>query len=411
MEAAPALRPLSASGVARAATARPALFVPAPLAKRADAVLAELAALAPLGRFADLSGAQLLAERAQISGHVSNGKVSPAGSCRLLEVIDGWIALNLARDEDWSLLAAWLEGGDLPDWDAVARAVRGRGAKELVERGREMGLAAAVDEMPRSSFTPLSLALSPHAGRGDKKPRVVDLSSLWAGPLCGHLLQRLGAQVIKVESVHRPDGARRGPPAFFDLLNAGKASVALDFSSEQGRLQLRELIESADIVIEASRPRALRQLGIDAQAYARTRVWLSITAYGRAPARENWIGYGDEVAVAAGLSALIHEATGERVIAGDAVADPLTGLHAALAAANAFRAGQTGVLDISLYEVMRSCLSEARDDWGLAAPAPVRPRRTSGIARPLGADNVVHLREAGLGSAGQTSEESAGAVQ
>jgi hypothetical protein len=95
---------------------------------------------------------------------------------------------------------------------------------------------------------------------------VLDLSSLWAGPLCAHLLGLAGARVVKLESASRPDGARAGSAAFFDLLNAGKASVALDLSSRAGRDSLRRLIASSDIVIESARPRALRQLGIEAEA-------------------------------------------------------------------------------------------------------------------------------------------------
>jgi hypothetical protein len=47
-------------------------------------------------------------------------------------------------------------------------------------------------------------------------------SSLWAGPLCTNLLGLGGARVIKVESTTRPDGARSGPPAFFELLHHGE---------------------------------------------------------------------------------------------------------------------------------------------------------------------------------------------
>ncbi len=82
---------------------------------------------------------------------------------------------------------------------------------------------------------------------------MIDLSSLWAGPLCGNLLQALGARVIKVESTQRPDGARFGAENFFDLLNANKECVALNLNAEEGREQLRQLLLRADIVIEASR--------------------------------------------------------------------------------------------------------------------------------------------------------------
>ena len=106
---------------------------------------------------------------------------------------------------------------------------------------------------------------APRRERTTAPPVVVDLSALWAGPLCAQLLQMMGAQVIKVESTLRPDGMRQAAAGFYDLLNAGKASVALDFDQPRARAQLRRLLSRADIVIEASRPRALRQLGIVAE--------------------------------------------------------------------------------------------------------------------------------------------------
>ena len=72
---------------------------------------------------------------------------------------------------------------------------------------------------------------------------VVDLSSLWAGPLCGRLLADRGARVIKVESTARPDGARRGPSSIYDALNAGKESVSIDLRTQTGMAVLRALIE------------------------------------------------------------------------------------------------------------------------------------------------------------------------
>ena len=60
---------------------------------------------------------------------------------------------------------------------------------------------------------------------------MVDLSALWAGPLAASLLLEAGARVVKVEARDRPDGARSGPRPFFDLLNAGKESVAIDLSA------------------------------------------------------------------------------------------------------------------------------------------------------------------------------------
>jgi crotonobetainyl-CoA:carnitine CoA-transferase CaiB-like acyl-CoA transferase len=246
---------------------------------------------------------------------------------------------------------------------------------------------------------------------------VVDLSSLWAGPLCGHLLHLLGARVIKVESGSRADGARFGEPAFFDLMNAGKESVALDLATGQGRGQLRGLIEHADIVIEASRPRALRQLGLAAEEIVARRpslTWIALSGYGRREPQDGWIAYGDDAGVAAGLTTLLHESTGELLICGDAIADPLAGLHAALAAWASHVTGGGKLIAVALSAVVAHAASfelpactEGRRSrfqrWdallraeGVSA-APPRARPPAGAASAMGAHTAAVLSEFGLG--------------
>ncbi|MDB5972526.1 MAG: CoA transferase [Hydrocarboniphaga sp.] len=338
---------------------------PAPIAACADGVLAALEAIAPAGVLNGLRGSQLLTERAAITGALRNGAISPNGSCRLLQTCDGMIALNLPREDDWSLLPAWLEDRVEPVWDAVSIRVAARRVETLVERGRLLGLAVA-DASLRSGTGPLLPQLSPASGGGrgswlgqaQKRPLVVDLSSLWAGPLCTHLLQLCGAEVIKVESLHRPDGARDGSAVLFDLMHAGKRSVALDFKTDAGRAQLRALLQRADIVVEASRPRALRQLGIDAPALLAARpqqTWISLTGYGRTEPQAQWIAYGDDAGAAAGLSSMLHAATGRWLICGDAIADPLAGLHAALAAWAGWLGGGGGLVELPLADVVHHC--------------------------------------------------------
>jgi hypothetical protein len=382
------------------------LVCPAPLAAAADGALAALAALAPAGAFDELHGRALLTERAAIFGHGRGGRSSPGGSCRLVDTRDGAVALNLARDDDWTLLSALFERDMAADWPAVEAAAATMTMHDLVERGRELGLAVApvvpAPSQPPTWFSPLPQAGAihsplpqagaiqsplPQAGegqggraapqahsvqaaratltptlssrargeRGTHRPRVLDLSSLWAGPLCGHLLQRCGAEVVKLESTRRPDGARNGPAEFFNLMNAGKRSVALDFASNEGRRLLHALIARADIVIEASRPRALRQLGLDAEALVRERplTWISLSGYGRGEPQEHWIAYGDDAGVAGGLAYLMRRVHGAPVFVGDAIADPLAGLHAALAAWAGWRAGGGGLVSIALVDVVR----------------------------------------------------------
>lgn len=336
------------------------LMCPVPVTACAEGALAALRAMAPVGALDGLDAAQLLAERAAIAGLSRSGAQSCGGSARLLAAADGYVVVNLARAEDWTLLPAWLgiEGGD---WSVIAGAVRDQPINILLEQGQQLGLAIA----NAAAISPLrdwcQIERSPARFSRSlvaKSPFVVDLSSLWAGPLCSHLLQCCGAEVIKVESLRRPDGARQGPRKFFDLLNAGKRSVALDFTQPEGRRQLATLIERADIVIEASRPRALRQLGIDAERIVLDRpgmTWISITGYGRQEPEAQWVAYGDDAAVSAGLSEVLFKATGERCFVSDAIADPLTGIHAALAGWAVHLQGG-GLVSLALCDVVNHVL-------------------------------------------------------
>lgn len=392
---------------------------PAPLAAAARGTLAALARLAPRAAFDGVDGAALLTERAAIFGHRRQGAISPGGSSRLLATCDGALALNLARDDDATLLPAWLEAEVASDWPSVAAAVAPHTMHGLVERGRLLGLAVAPVVPPSSRFTPwcpeLTVGASPPiAPLPTRRPRVVDLSSLWAGPLCTQLLQCCGADVVKVESTRRPDGARLGPAAFFDLLHAGKRSVALDFASPVGRRQLQALIAQADIVIEASRPRALQQLGIDAEALVAQRpglTWISLTGYGRVEPQAQWIAYGDDAGVAAGLSGLMRSVSGQALFVGDAIADPIAGLHAALAAWSGWCRGGGGLRTVALVDVLRHVIgfeAPAGDEgwreraraWRAVAPASTvqapRARAAAGIAPALGADTAAVWADWGL---------------
>lgn len=395
-------------------TEGPPRMCPAPLASCADGALAALASLAPTGALDGLRGSRLLTERAALLGLRRNGATSPGGACRLYQAADGGIALNLARDEDRESLAAWLEAPEPVDPARLAELIAQRCVDELVERARLLGLAVSANRRPAATagrWFEITAQGAPHPAPPTRPPRVLELSSLWAGPLCAHLLLQLGAEVIKLESPQRPDGARRGNAAFFDLLNAGKRSVAVDPGSEAGRRQLLALIASADIVIEGSRPRALRQLGIDTEALVRSQpglTWLSITGYGRGEPQEQWVAYGDDAAVAAGLSALLFEATGEHLIVGDAIADPLTGIHAALAVWASYTRGGGKLISLALRDVVAFCLdvdpapslSQRQDEWtAIAERHGVRepqPRAASGKAQALGGDTATVLAEPGL---------------
>jgi hypothetical protein len=301
--------------------------------------------IADLGAPLGLDPRPLLAQRAADAGFVRSGDVTCGGAGRLLPAADGLVAVNLAREEDVELVPAWLEVADPgrgEHWAVVAAEVAGRASAEVVDRATLLGLPVAADGEVAVPTAPVGTSqVGDDLPPLDGAPLVVDLSSLWAGPLCTRLLADRGARVVKVESPTRPDGARRGPRAFFDRLHAGKELRSLDLAGEA----LRALLARADVVVEGSRARALRQHGIVAEEL-RPRVWVSITGHGRASDR---VAFGDDAAVAGGLVA--REPGGRPCFVADAVADPLTGVAAAAAVVAALDAGGRWMLDASMAAV------------------------------------------------------------
>lgn len=370
----------------------PALAAPAGVVTVLEALGAQIAAIsARRGDAVELDALALLGERAAISSFTRQGDRSCGGGTRLVRAADGWVAASLARADDVASVPAWLEVDDVwadEVWKVVTEESLGRSVAALVARARLLGLP--VSALPSEPLWPdvgpfgdYPVAADP-VGDADRVVArrdlvVVDLSSLWAGPLCTNVLQLAGARVVKVESTRRPDGARAGPPAFFDLLNAGKAHVALDFEVRQGRTALRSLVTAADVVVEASRPRALRQLGVDRDeimaAASGPRVWLSITGYGRTGPDADAVAFGDDAAVAGGLVAWDERGP---CFCADAVADPAAGLVAAASTLAALETEQRWTLDVAMCDVAAHLASgdvpEAPVDLQVAPPRARRSR-------------------------------------
>lgn len=387
---------------------------PAAAANDMAANIAALSAAHPALREVRVEGAALLGERAAIAGLSRRGRTSPGGMCRLVTAADGLVAVNLPRPSDVDLVAAWLEQPlDDDPWTVVEVECRRRAAVELVERAALLGLPVAL--VPQPGDPPARWRTSRTAGgvvRGAPGV-VVDLSSMWAGPLCAHLLGLAGFRVIKVESTARPDGARGGPAAFYDLLHAGHESVALDFASPVDLAALGRLLDSADIVVESSRPRALDGLGLGPARLlgaSPDKVWVSVTGYGRSGPWANRVAFGDDAAAAAGM--ILTDEEGTPMFCGDALADPLAGLAGANAALELWGEGGGGLLDVSLRDVVASTLTgvavrpavspaatQVDGRWvitGATGPVSVADpvaRVATGRARDLGADTDRVLRE------------------
>ncbi len=399
------------------------------VASRLDLAAAVLATLA-VGRGYELTvdGAGLLSERAAITGFGRCGTTSVGGSCQMLRAGDGWLALNLSRPADLDLLPAWLEAPvDPAQWRRIASLIAERPIATLVERAALLGLpcAAVPGTGPRAvgALTPWSVERL-GGTNPDRDPNLVlELASLWAGPLAGSLLVDAGYRVVKLEHPGRPDGARGGSIEAFHLWNAGKESVACDLRQPTDRVVFDALLARAAVVIDGSRPRVATNLGIDVEgAVDDGLVWVSITGHGRRdpasrvafgdPASRvafgdpaSRVAFGDDAAVAGGLVIEPGVASSAPLFVADAAADPIAGLLAAVAVLHATAGGTGQLIDLSLSGAAAWARGRPghhgadRARLWSGPPSAVetpRARPGRGRARDLGADSTASRLEFGV---------------
>jgi hypothetical protein len=338
-----------------------------PIAATLAAQAAKVRALTTeLGRPVDVRTLGILDRLGLIALHPP-GLASANRACRMFRAADDWMALNLARDDDRDLIAAWLrcEVGDDP-WERIASVAKTRPAAALMADAIMLGLPAGrVGEVTAPNpDAPIPMG-KPARRNLSGPPRVVDLSALWAGPMCGAILAEAGAEVVKVESTRRPDPTRASMPAFFQRLNGAKRDMPLDLATVAGQGRLRQEILAADILITSARPRAFASLGLSPEDIFRANpvlTWVAITGYGWTGQAAERVAFGDDAAAAGGL--VRWTKAGEPRFLGDALADPVTGLAAAIGALKGFEAGGGVLVDVSLA---RSAAGAAADREALAA--------------------------------------------
>jgi crotonobetainyl-CoA:carnitine CoA-transferase CaiB-like acyl-CoA transferase len=228
--------------------------------------------------------------------------------------------------------------------------------------------------------------------------RVIELARVLAGPWAAQTLADLGADVIKVEHPARGDDTRAwGPPylkspdgqgspgesAYYLCTNRNKRSIAIDFATRQGSDLVRDLVKTADIVIENFRPGALAKYGLDHEALMRDNprlIYCSITAFGQSGPYRHRPGYDFAIQGIGGLMSLTGLADGEPgggpVKVGVAVTDLSAGLYSAigiLAAVNARHlTGRGQHLDLSLFDTQVAMLANQASNYLVSGAVPQR---------------------------------------
>jgi crotonobetainyl-CoA:carnitine CoA-transferase CaiB-like acyl-CoA transferase len=206
---------------------------------------------------------------------------------------------------------------------------------------------------------------------------VVDLSRVLSGPYATMILGDLGATVIKVEQPGKGDDTRHfGPPyiagesAYYLGLNRNKQSIALDYSTPEGKDKLLELISRATILVENFRPGTLKRYGLDYEAVHESHpglIYCSISGYGQTGPYSDRAGYDYVAQAESGLMAVTGEIDGEPMRVGVPVGDVSAGLFGAIAILAALRyrdhTGKGQHIDLSLLETTMSLLSNVSSNY------------------------------------------------
>ncbi len=196
------------------------------------------------------------------------------------------------------------------------------------------------DWPPPAPAGPSVRAVAPGGWHG--APLVIDLTSLWAGPLATSLLADLGVRVVKVDPDVRPDGFREHP-ALYSQLNGAKEIVDLDLRLDGHRRRFEALVDEAALVVDSFSRRVMPNFGYGPDDLRRRNpgvATLSIVAFPAGTREAAWVSYGPGVHAFCGLGTLTDGDGGRRFQpAPVAYPDALAGLEAFAVAAELLTAG------------------------------------------------------------------------
>jgi crotonobetainyl-CoA:carnitine CoA-transferase CaiB-like acyl-CoA transferase len=218
--------------------------------------------------------------------------------------------------------------------------------------------------------------------------RVVDLSTVLAGPNCARYLADFGADVIKVE---RPDGGdslrgmawrdpRDGGGLWWKLVNRNKRTITLDLKDDGDRGTFLSLVDGANVLVENFRPGTLERLGLGPDMLLARNAGLvivRISGFGQTGPYAQRPGFASIAESMAGLAAVSGEPDGPPMLPPIALTDEVTGLAAAFAAMVALRSGTGQVVDVNLLQTLLQIMGPTPSLYRLSGE--LQPRMGSGL--------------------------------
>lgn len=237
---------------------------------------------------------------------------------------------------------------------------------------------------------PLPLAVTAGPTAAPSMPldglRVVDLSSVFAGPHCARYLADFGADVIKVE---RPGGDTvrnmgwrdaHGETLWWRLVNRNKRCVTLNLKADSDLAILRRLLTVADVLVENFRPGKLEALGLvpDELIEANPKlVIVRLTGFGQDGPYRDRPGFATLAEAMSGFASMNGEADGAPLLPPVALTDEIAGLAGAFAAMAALHSGVGQVVDVNLLDSMSQAMGPLMTAWH--SEGYLQPRLGSGI--------------------------------
>ena len=217
--------------------------------------------------------------------------------------------------------------------------------------------------------------------------KVVDISTIFAGPHCGRYLADFGADVVKVE---QPAGdssrnigwrAADGETLWWKLANRGKRAITLDLKNSEDLATLKRMLTVADVLVENLRPGKLEALGLIPDELIKTNPKLTITrvtGFGQTGPYRDRPGFATLAEAMSGFSSMSGEAGGAPLLPPIALTDEVTGLAAAFATMVAVHSGGGQTVDVNLLETMMQIMGPLISAWH--TEGYLQPRLGSGIA-------------------------------
>ncbi|QLD11953.1 CaiB/BaiF CoA transferase family protein [Microbacterium oleivorans] len=225
--------------------------------------------------------------------------------------------------------------------------------------------------------------------------RVIDASTLFAGPMAAMHLGDMGAEVVKVEHPTRPDPARGHGPSkdgqnlWWKTLGRNKRTVAIDLHTDDGREAFLRLARTADVVVENFRPGTLERWGLgydELSAENPGLVLARVTGFGQIGPYRSRPGFGTLAEAMSGFAAATGEPDGPPTLPPFGLADGIASLATAYAIMTALHArqrdGRGQVVDVAIIEPILAMLGPQITRWDQLATAQPRTGNRSANNAP-----------------------------